>query len=123
MSFVLLADDNADFAETMAELLRLHGMIVRTVTSAQDAISVLKRSPSLPGLVITDLMMPGNGHELIAAMTAERWSKIPLFVVTGSAEPVSPRVDLVFRRPFDTRRFARVAASTARRAIASRDNR
>jgi CheY-like chemotaxis protein len=57
-----VADDNADAAESLAEILRLMGNEVLTVADGQEAV---ERAPGFaPDLVILDIGMPRlNGYE------------------------------------------------------------
>ena len=59
---ILVVDDNADSAESLAELLRLWGHEVRTAHSGEEALAVA--AGFQPGVVLLDLGMPDmNGYE------------------------------------------------------------
>jgi two-component system CheB/CheR fusion protein len=80
---ILVVDDNVDAAESLTDLLRVHGHDVRMV---HDGISALELVPSfLPSVVFLDIGMPGmDGYEV-----ARRLRRIPggesalLIAVTG----------------------------------------
>jgi DNA-binding response OmpR family regulator len=55
---VLLVDDEIDFAETLGERLSARGFDVRTATSGDQAISLLKEKEA--DVVVLDVVMPGK---------------------------------------------------------------
>lgn len=69
---VLVVDDNADAAESLAALLRLFG---HEVGVALDGEQALELAPSLrPDVVLLDLGMPRmDGHEVARRMRAAPW--------------------------------------------------
>jgi len=71
---VLVADDNADAAETLAVLLGLDGHEVRT---AHDGLAALVVAQSFrPDIALLDIGMPQlNGFELAAAIRREAWGR------------------------------------------------
>jgi CheY-like chemotaxis protein len=82
---VLLAEDEALIALSLADLLEAEGY---DVTIAGDGMEALGRARRLGGAfdgVMTDLNMPRmTGEDLIRALRAER-PDLPVIVVTGSA--------------------------------------
>jgi CheY-like chemotaxis protein len=82
---LLVAEDEALLALTLADLLEAEGHDVRL---AFDGIAALMAARSLGAgfdVLVTDLDMPGvAGEDLISALRAERPS-LPVVVVTGSA--------------------------------------
>ncbi|MCI0704432.1 MAG: response regulator [Planctomycetia bacterium] len=81
----LVVDDDADTAETTAELLALHGFRVLTATTSRDA--VLAASGELPDVALLDLALPDiSGFEVARQIrdVCAGADKRPLFVaVTG----------------------------------------
>jgi CheY-like chemotaxis protein len=68
---ILVVDDNADAAESIAVLLRLEGHEVKTVGDAQQALECCQ--VFAPGAVVLDIGLPGmDGYEL-----ARRLRKLP----------------------------------------------
>jgi CheY-like chemotaxis protein len=68
---VLLVDDNKDLADGVAELLRLHGVIVRV---AYDGPSAIKSAlDTIPEVILCDLGLPGgmDGFAVARACRAE----------------------------------------------------
>ncbi|WP_332827772.1 hybrid sensor histidine kinase/response regulator [Ramlibacter sp.] len=76
---VLLADDNSDAADALAELLRLEGHEVHTATHGLQAaeMAIALR----PDVVVLDIGMPGlNGYEVAQRIRAQPWGAEPLLV-------------------------------------------
>lgn len=68
---IVVVDDSADSAQSMAVLLRLNGYDVRTAGSGQDALALIEATA--PHCVIFDVVMPGfDGNELCACLRARR---------------------------------------------------
>ena len=68
---VLLVEDNKDLADGIAELLRLHGAIVRV---AYDGASAIKSAlDTMPDIILCDLGLPGgmDGFAVARACRAE----------------------------------------------------
>jgi signal transduction histidine kinase len=80
---LLLVDDSTDTVEMIARLLCLRGLSVRTANSAAAALEHARAEP--PGVVITDIGMPGqDGYDLLRALRAEpRLSGVPVIAATG----------------------------------------
>jgi CheY-like chemotaxis protein len=80
---VLVADDNVDGAESLAELLRLHGNIVEVALDGEAALQQARLAP--PDVMILDIGMPGlNGYEVAQAVRREAWGgAVKLVAVTG----------------------------------------
>jgi CheY-like chemotaxis protein len=70
---VLVVDDNADAAESLALLLKLTGIEVHT---ASDGRAGLRAAEALqPDVVVLDLGMPGmNGYDACRAIRAQPWA-------------------------------------------------
>lgn len=80
---VLVADDNADAAETLTLLLRLDGHEVRTANDGMRALELAREFQ--PDVALLDIGMPGlNGFELATAIRREPWARSTrLVAVTG----------------------------------------
>jgi len=80
---VLIVDDNADAAESIAVLLQIEGHEVKTVTDGMQALSCLESFA--PHVAIIDIGLPGmNGYELAAGIRANRTLQTPLLIaLTG----------------------------------------
>lgn len=80
---VLVADDGADSAQSLAKVLELNGY---QVTAALDGASALAAAESSrPDAAVLDIGMPGqNGYEVAQALRARSWARdLVLIAVTG----------------------------------------
>ena len=84
---VLIVDDNADAAESMAMWIRQIGH--EPVTAYDGATALLAGARLLPDLIFIDLIMPMlSGFELAQTIRQQPWGKKPLLVaITGWAHP------------------------------------
>ena len=80
---ILIVDDNADAAESIAVLMEIDGHAVKTVTDAMQALACLETFA--PDVAIIDIGLPGmNGYELAAGIRANRTLPKPLLIaLTG----------------------------------------
>ncbi|MBA1279636.1 MULTISPECIES: ATP-binding protein [Pseudomonadaceae] len=82
---VLVADDNRDIAETMAEVLRLEG---HEVHLAFDGVEAFERYRQLePEVVLLDIGMPGLRGDEVARMIRSSDSRVRLVAITGWGQP------------------------------------
>lgn len=89
---IVVADDNRDSADTLAECLRARGHAVRTAYSGHEAIQECEQC--LPRFLILDLGMPHpDGYE-VALEVRRRWrgAKMPVLVaLTGWCQETDRR--------------------------------
>ena len=80
---ILVVDDNADAAETLALLLREVGYEVQTASDAAAALATLDRF--VPDLAMLDIGLPGiDGYELARRLRADvRGATLRLVALTG----------------------------------------
>src|SRR5688572_17703154 len=99
---VLVVDDNADAAESIAVLLQMEGHEVKTVTDAMQALSCLETFA--PQVAIIDIGLPGmNGYELAAGIRANSTQPKPLLIALtgyGQAEDFDRSRDAGFDHHF-----------------------
>ena len=103
---VLLADDNADAVEVLAELLRLEGHQVQVAGDGQAAAQMA--GELRPDVLVLDIGMPGlNGYEVARQVRAQDWGSDALLVAaTGWGQDEDRRkameagFDLHFTKPF-----------------------
>ena len=82
---VLLAEDEALIALSLADLLEAEGHDVLVAPDGADALEAARRLGDALDVLVTDLNMPRmGGEDLIRALRAER-PGLPVVVVTGSA--------------------------------------
>ena len=73
---ILVVDDSDDLRELYQTLLGCEGYEVKTASSAEEALKILRSW--WPSLVITDLFMPGiGGLELITCLRSKFAPPIP----------------------------------------------
>jgi PAS domain S-box-containing protein len=80
---VVVADDNADAADSLAALLRAVGHEVRVAHDGQEALDVARSFR--PAVALLDIGMPGlNGYEVAKRIRSEPWGGgVLLIAVTG----------------------------------------
>ncbi len=81
---VLLAEDEALIALSLADLLEAEGHEVLVAPDGADALDAARRLGDALDVLVTDLNMPRmGGEDLIRALRAER-PGLPVVVITGS---------------------------------------
>jgi len=78
---LLLADDEATFLATTAELLRREGYECATVPDGPSALALAAQGEF--DLLITDLEMPGNSDLELVRRIAESSGGLPVIILTG----------------------------------------
>src|SRR5437773_241220 len=80
---ILVAEDEADAAEALAELLRRAGYEARIARDGLEALILADRDP--PDVALLDIGLPGmDGYRLAERLYAQRGARRPLLVaVTG----------------------------------------
>jgi len=80
---ILVVDDNADAAESIAVYMRIEGHEVKTVTDAMQALGCFEAFA--PQVAIIDIGLPGmNGYELATSIRANEALTPPLMIaLTG----------------------------------------
>jgi len=90
---ILLADDDPDVVEVVSMLLEDEGYEVVTARDGAEALEKIKLEN--PDLIILDLLMPHvDGFavfDMLQDPRYERWSKIPVVILTSVREEVSNR--------------------------------
>lgn len=79
--FVLVVEDDAGLREALADTLELNGYAVRLCANAEEALRVMEQG--LPGLLLSDVQMPGaDGHALLQAVKG-RHPEVPVVLMTA----------------------------------------
>jgi CheY-like chemotaxis protein len=82
MCRVLVVDDNADAALSLAMLLRILGQDVRTAPDGHAALATAQEFP--PDVAFLDIGMPGmSGYDLARAFRAKWGTTVRLVALTG----------------------------------------
>jgi len=101
---VLVIDDDAEFADTVAAILEAAKLEVLVAYSASDALAAL--DGFIPDVAIVDVRMPiVDGYALLAIFRAEPRLRACTFVgISGytSDDLGEHGFDHFFRKPFDT---------------------
>jgi two-component system CheB/CheR fusion protein len=113
---VVLADDNRDAADLLAEFLALHGYTVHTAYDGRQAIELASRIQ--PRLLVLDIGMPGaTGYEIAEWTRRQPWgAQATLVAVTGWGQEVDG--DRALRSGFDARLVKPVDMKQLLQAIA-----
>ena len=117
---IVLADDNADAVEVLAELLRIEGHEVHVAHDGQAAADLAARVR--PHVLVLDIGMPGlNGYEVARQVRAQDWGARALVVAaTGWGQEEDRRkalaagFDLHFTKPFAPEKLLSAIASLER---------
>jgi signal transduction histidine kinase/HAMP domain-containing protein len=112
---ILVADDNRDIAETMAEILRLEGHDVHV---AYDGATAFERYQQVePEVVLLDIGMPGLRGDEVARMIRAQSATVRLVAITGWGQPsdkesaVSAGFDVHMTKPVDIARLIEVVGA------------
>jgi PAS domain S-box-containing protein len=83
---VLVVDDNADAAESLADVIRMLGHVVEVAYDGPTAVEKARANP--PNVVLCDIGLPGmNGYEVARALRGPGSNGVQIFAVTGYAQP------------------------------------
>lgn len=118
---VLVVDDDAAVGALVAAVLRREDIRVETATDGEAALRRLAADP--PGLVLTDMTMPGlSGLDLVRAAEA-RGCRVPFLVMSAYLDAETERqlcleagVSGVLRKPFDIARLVHDVRAVLARA-------
>ncbi len=81
---LMIVDDDETVRSFLETCASMQGFRVLVATDGLDAGK--KLASQVPDLIITDLMMPGQGgYEFLRSLQGSSSGRIPIFVVTGSA--------------------------------------
>jgi DNA-binding NtrC family response regulator len=78
---VLLVDDEMDFANTLAQRLKMRNLKVGTAYDGEEALTRLKEDE--PDVVVLDLNMPGMHGMEVLAKTRKAYPDIQVIILTG----------------------------------------
>ncbi len=78
---ILVVEDDARLREALTDILEVNGYEVLQAESAEEALACL--AARVPGLLLTDVQMPGaDGHALLA-LTKARYPELPVVLMTA----------------------------------------
>ncbi|MFM0397748.1 hybrid sensor histidine kinase/response regulator [Paraburkholderia phytofirmans] len=89
---ILIADDNVDSAESLAEILKMEGYRTEVAHDGQQALAAFGRL--CPDVALLDLGMPGmSGFQVATAIRQSKTGAIPLLVaITGWGQDTDKRL-------------------------------
>lgn len=103
---IVVVDDHAELADTLAQVLALDGFDVRTAADGASALAVIEEHK--PICVLADIDMPGmTGFDLVKHLRQRYGSDIVLIAITGWAggdariAPEFDAFDHCLRKPVD----------------------
>jgi len=105
---VLIVEDADDVVPLEIALAALDGVKVIILANGREAINLLNTASVRISAVVTDLHLPHvDGFELVKAIRADnRYSRIPIVVVSGDSLPEVPEqlrllgADAFFPKPY-----------------------
>ncbi|TNF64725.1 MAG: response regulator, partial [Rhodobacteraceae bacterium] len=81
---IAIVDDEKDMRQSISQWLALSGYDTETFACAEDALKVL--GPDYPGIVISDIRMPGmDGIQLLKKLMGTD-SALPVIMITGHGD-------------------------------------
>jgi CheY-like chemotaxis protein len=104
---LLIADDEPDILESLAEFFEDEGYSVATAATGADVLARLEGEA--PCILILDLMMPGiSGTEVYERMQHDaKLAKIPVIVSTSDPS-LAPSGVLIMKKPINLNRLLRL---------------
>ena len=83
-NLILIVEDNEDFQNLYGMLAEAAGFAVEAIYDGEEALQRLEREP-IPDMVLLDSRLPhATGDEiLLAARAHEKWSLVPIYVITA----------------------------------------
>jgi two-component system, OmpR family, alkaline phosphatase synthesis response regulator PhoP len=118
---ILVVDDEKDILELIEYNLTKNGYRVKTVTSGEDALELIKENDY--DLIILDLMLPGvDGFDICKIIKADKQKfNIPIIMVTAKADEADKvagleiGADHYVTKPFSPRELLAIVKATLRR--------
>ena len=120
---IAIVDDEQDMRQSISQWLALSGYDTETFGSAEDALKTL--GPDYPGIVISDIKMPGMGGMQFLKKLMGTDSALPVIMITGHGDvPMAVEAMRVgafdfLEKPFNPDRMSELAkkATNARRLV------
>lgn len=81
---VAIVDDEPDMRESISQWLSLSGFHTETFPSAEDALKAI--GPDWPGVVISDIRMPGMDGMVFLKRLMGQDSGLPVIMITGHGD-------------------------------------
>ena len=124
---IAIVDDEQDMRQSISQWLALSGYDTETFASAEDALKVL--GPDYPGIVISDIRMPGmDGMRFLKKLMGSD-SALPVIMITGHGDvPMAVEAMRVgafdfLEKPFNPDRMSELAKRATGKRRLVLDNR
>ena len=98
---ILLIDDDLVSREVIATVLTLHGHMVQTADSGEEALELLDAGTFTPAIILMDAQLPGlKGVSLIEQLRQRSGAEV--FVISGSeaSKEITAAADGFLQKPF-----------------------
>ena len=120
---IAIIDDERDMRQSISQWLALSGYDTESFASAEDALKTL--GPDYPGIVVTDIKMPGMGGMAFLKKLMGADSSLPVIMITGHGDvPMAVEAMRIgaydfLEKPFNPDRMTHLAkkATKARRMV------
>ena len=124
---IAIVDDEQDMRQSISQWLALSGYDTETFGSAEDALKTL--GPDYPGIVISDIKMPGmDGMQFLKKLMGSD-SALPVIMITGHGDvPMAVEAMRIgafdfLEKPFNPDRMSELAKRAANARRLTLDNR
>lgn len=124
---VAIVDDEPDMRESISQWLTLSGFTTEVFASAEDALKVI--GPDWPGVIITDIRMPGMDGMAFLKRLMGQDSALPVIMITGHGD-VPMAVEAMrlgamdfMEKPFNPDRMTELAKKALQARRITLDNR
>src|SRR5210317_1570547 len=124
---IAIVDDEKDMRQSISQWLALSGYDTETFASAEEALGAL--GPDYPGIVISDIKMPGmDGIQFLKKLMGND-SALPVIMITGHGDvPIAVEAMRVgafdfLEKPFNPDRMTELAKKATQARRLTLDNR
>jgi PAS domain S-box-containing protein len=105
---ILLVEDDPLVRRYSVEALQAHGYTVLVAASAEEALRTVEGHREPPGLLLTDVILPGRNGRALAEELSRRWPELPVLFCSGYTDRLldesgrlGPHMGLL-AKPYDT---------------------
>ena len=105
---IAIVDDEQDMRQSISQWLALSGFDTETYASAEDALKVI--GPDWPGVVVSDIRMPGMTGPDLAEIAARLRPHLRIVLVSGYIN-VRPGGWSYLSKPYDLSALKRLVGS------------
>lgn len=114
---VLLVEDDAFVRQSTAEVLEMQGYRVLSATTADEALAAFESHRNQIGLVFSDISLPGEDGQRLAARVSAVDPRMPILLTSGYARSVptgfSRQVQFL-AKPYNAEKVGRAVAQCLR---------